>query len=154
METHFGTDMLVPKSVWQFLFFCDPSYILYFFICYSLLFYIESYILYFRLLSAWLLLISTALFSVVYIYLFVMVTSSGVVTADDRIDYCYYISYIVSTLLFLVGSIFILHASYPEEMEKMLKLLMTMDVNNMTFTERYFTGTSILLTTWFFLFAT
>jgi hypothetical protein len=45
-----------------------------------------------------------------------------------------------SASAFTLGSVYFVYLSYPEELEKMQKLLSTEDAKKLSFVERYFTG--------------
>eukprot|EP00622_Pseudochattonella_farcimen_P002111 FR736977.1.p1 GENE.FR736977.1~~FR736977.1.p1 ORF type:complete len:255 (+),score=30.53 FR736977.1:72-767(+) len=62
----------------------------------------------------------------------------------------YYCGFACS-VLFLFGSVYFVWLSYPEEMEKMQRQLVREDASQLSCVERYFTGTDMLIATWFFL---
>mmetsp|Transcript_6040 Transcript_6040/g.7423 ORF Transcript_6040/g.7423 Transcript_6040/m.7423 type:complete len:307 (-) Transcript_6040:59-979(-) len=57
------------------------------------------------------------------------------------------------TILFLIGSVYFVYLSYPEEMAKMIYILSHEDATKLSFMERYFTGSDFLIGSWFFVIA-
>mmetsp|Transcript_105729 Transcript_105729/g.305733 ORF Transcript_105729/g.305733 Transcript_105729/m.305733 type:complete len:337 (-) Transcript_105729:66-1076(-) len=69
---------------------------------------------------------------------------------NTDITVSYYCGFAVS-ILYLFGSVYFVWLSYPEEMARMEKQIATEDASTLTFSERYFTGSDMLIATWFFL---
>jgi hypothetical protein len=69
-------------------------------------------------------------------------------------DVVYYSCLLTSGVLYLLGNIFFLSVSYPDAMESLMVSTMQTDPEKLSFIERYFTGNSLLLMTWFFAVAT
>jgi hypothetical protein len=97
------------------------------------------------LLSSWLFLLSSILF--VIFAILEMVYAS---------DYAYLVLFavvLVVTLVFTVGSYIFLLLSYPDAVDEMMGALILLDMDKLTFTERYFTGNYFLIMAWIFLLA-
>lgn len=97
------------------------------------------------LLASWLFLLSAILFVAMEVDLIV---NNPNASTDLKFQFW---SALVSAVLFLIGSIFFVWLSYPSEQVKMHRILALEDLSALTWTEKYFTGTDMLIATWCFL---
>lgn len=102
------------------------------------------------LMASWLFIISS-LFGTGYI-IDVMVTETGVHELYVRLAHW---AVFATSVLFLMGCVCFLYVSYPSEMNKMMQDLerIARDPDSLTWTERYFTGTDMIIAVWFFYWA-
>lgn len=97
------------------------------------------------LVASWLFLASAILFVAMEVDL---ILENPYASTDLKFQYW---SAFASAALFLVGSVFFVWLSYPSEQAKMHKIVALEDMSELTFTEKYFTGTDMLIATWCFL---
>lgn len=101
------------------------------------------------LVGSWLFLI----FSVEYLAYSIWLIYDGLSEdADDELV-GFYGTNVVCAVFFLIGSFWFVQFSYPESMEELFAID-EKRVSEMTWMERYFTGTGLLKATWFFAFST
>ena len=100
--------------------------------------------------ASWLLLISTVLFLLVMvIYLAVLdyETSDTYVIAT-------YIIFTISSLIYVYGTWLLVEVSYPEEWQKFMYKVMNTKLDELTWTEKYFSHNELLILSWVFVIAT
>jgi len=101
------------------------------------------------LISSWLMVISTLFYIAIPIHDLITQTAK-----PNSVKLCYYISTLVTGLLYLLGNLFFLSMSYPNAYKDMHKQIMSVDISKLSFIERYITGNNLLLMTWFFAIST
>jgi len=101
------------------------------------------------LMSCWFLLISTVCFTVIPIQELLSIDSS-----TDEVTKVYYISWLICGVAYLIGTIAFLAISYPDAMEDMMQSMAKIEIEKLSFGQRYFYGNSLLVMTWFFALAT
>ena len=106
------------------------------------------------LFSTWLMVISSCFYQILsLVYCLRNIRSTD---TDDESDYV--ISYdaiiFISATTFLFASCMFLRISYPVNYVELMNKIATVDVEKMSFLERYFTSNSLLVATWSIFFGT
>jgi hypothetical protein len=108
------------------------------------------------LLGSWLFLISTILFAVVTAIQLAKVTNvndDDDYYVDSTANVFLYSLLLVVSIVFTYGSYIFVVLAYPENIDKMVTTLMTMDLTTLSMWEKYFTATDFLWMSWMFAFA-
>lgn len=72
---------------------------------------------------------------------------------SDSLVYWTYISFLISSCLFFVGSMTLLYASTKRNINSLLSDIVIADIQRLTFAQRYFTGNKLLIASWMFILA-
>lgn len=100
------------------------------------------------LVGSWLWLASAVIYAVITIIHVIDLTEHS-----PNYKYWNYYCQLVAAVLFAAGSYYFLFLSYPEVLMKMVIEMSSIKINELSFTQRYFTGSDMLIASWFFVAA-